>query len=538
MADADRALSEVLDRFGLDSLTSQPNLFRNTLRDKLPNHPREAALLVTALEAGVPARLRTESHISDVDTLSAQLAGGLERSYGLSPESARWAVQTWANTMGLTGSAEPLLASPSAEATNSLDAATVLRTPSGEVTAPPTSTTEVSAQPVPAGGVTAQPTPTSEGTAPPMTPSEATVLRAPLQTQAPDAQRAEAETGLPPTGTTAKPPKPGGGWSRRRLVVPVLGAVVVIAIIVAVAVIVRGSHGGSHPAAGHSTASGTSANRSASSSASTGSSSASTGSASTTRFASISPELAHRGDHEGYPEETLPSFVQAAQRGFTIETDVRWTKDGVPILNHDVNTGLGMVCSGGPYAVAKTSWAVLHSRCRTSPSASKTHRSYGIPTFDATVEQLAKIPGATLFAELKVDQTPAQNREYLAILKKWHMVPRTVVTSFYSQYLVDFGKEATQEGVTIRTLRFAGAGAPTTLTDLQRTHVWGAIFIEEWGSIPGLMSSARKAGIHVGIGTSPGSGDGPALWSEAKKLKADFVLTDHPSTYRTWLAQH
>ena len=97
MADADRALTETLGRFGLDAVTSQPNLCRNTLRDKLPDQPRQSALLVTALEAGVPSRLVRESGVSDVDTVTARLASGLEQSHGLSPENARWAVQTWAS---------------------------------------------------------------------------------------------------------------------------------------------------------------------------------------------------------------------------------------------------------------------------------------------------------------------------------------------------------------------------------------------------------------------------------------------------------
>jgi hypothetical protein len=117
------------------------------------------------------------------------------------------------------------------------------------------------------------------------------------------------------------------------------------------------------------------------------------------------------------------------------------------------------------------------------------------------------------------------------------MLSRTVATSFVSSYLTDLEKEARREGVEIRTLRFASAGSPTTLADLQRTHVWGAVFVEEWDKIPALMRSAAHAGIRVGISTTE-NGDGPAQWSDAKKLGARFVLTDHPSGYESWLAQH
>lgn len=50
--------------------------------------------------------------------------------------------------------------------------------------------------------------------------------------------------------------------------------------------------------------------------------------------------VAHRGlfDNEGgVPENSLPAFMQAAEGGFTIETDVQMSKDGVLVVFHDDN---------------------------------------------------------------------------------------------------------------------------------------------------------------------------------------------------------
>jgi glycerophosphoryl diester phosphodiesterase len=44
--------------------------------------------------------------------------------------------------------------------------------------------------------------------------------------------------------------------------------------------------------------------------------------------------IAHRGNSEYFPENTLPAF-QAVPEGFWVETDVMLTKDRVPILFHD-----------------------------------------------------------------------------------------------------------------------------------------------------------------------------------------------------------
>lgn len=50
-----------------------------------------------------------------------------------------------------------------------------------------------------------------------------------------------------------------------------------------------------------------------------------------------SPKLiAHRGFAVGAPQNSIPAFVEAGERGFwAIETDVHKTKDGVLVCNHD-----------------------------------------------------------------------------------------------------------------------------------------------------------------------------------------------------------
>ena len=46
--------------------------------------------------------------------------------------------------------------------------------------------------------------------------------------------------------------------------------------------------------------------------------------------------IAHRGYSSIAPENTIPAFVEAAKRGYkTVESDIKWTKDSVPVLLHD-----------------------------------------------------------------------------------------------------------------------------------------------------------------------------------------------------------
>ena len=45
--------------------------------------------------------------------------------------------------------------------------------------------------------------------------------------------------------------------------------------------------------------------------------------------------IAHRGLHQGCPENSLPAFEAAIQAGYAIETDVRLTKDHKLVIFHD-----------------------------------------------------------------------------------------------------------------------------------------------------------------------------------------------------------
>lgn len=46
--------------------------------------------------------------------------------------------------------------------------------------------------------------------------------------------------------------------------------------------------------------------------------------------------IAHRGYSDVAPENTIPAFIAAAENGFTtVECDIEWTKDNVPVILHD-----------------------------------------------------------------------------------------------------------------------------------------------------------------------------------------------------------
>jgi glycerophosphoryl diester phosphodiesterase len=251
--------------------------------------------------------------------------------------------------------------------------------------------------------------------------------------------------------------------------------------------------------------------------------------------------LAHQGGWETFPLETLPAFEGAAKSGATVETDVHWTSDGVAVVVHDKTTNSGtkgdrdhpMLCEGGPYPVAKTSWAVLRDRCRTQASASKDGRRYPIPTFDETMKAVAAVPGAQIVPEMKPEQpTATQISTYLETITKYDMAERTIVSSFYPAALAAIQTQAKADGITLRYLLMLSSSPDVALPtpeQLSGQGLWGVALrsdIATHGNVAGLR--AKKLTVVVWtVNTTQ-------QWDAARLAGADLVLTDKPTAYRAW----
>jgi glycerophosphoryl diester phosphodiesterase len=252
--------------------------------------------------------------------------------------------------------------------------------------------------------------------------------------------------------------------------------------------------------------------------------------------------LAHQGGWETFPLETLPAFKAAAESGATVETDVHWTADGVPVLVHDDRTTSAseagkehpMVCAGGPYTVSKTTWSVLRAKCRTQPSASKDGRSYPIPTFDEALKAIAAVPEAQVVAEVKPARPTAdQVRAYLATITKYDLAERTVVSSFSPEALAAVKAQAAKDHPALRyllMLRPSEGGALPTPDELSAQGLWGVALrsdIATRGNVAGVKAKNLVAVVWT-VNTTD-------QWSAAKQAGVDLVLTDKPDAYRDWL---
>jgi glycerophosphoryl diester phosphodiesterase len=239
--------------------------------------------------------------------------------------------------------------------------------------------------------------------------------------------------------------------------------------------------------------------------------------------------LAHRGGDEEFAWQTIPAFQHAARLGAHIETDVRWTKDGVAVLVHDAGTTPGMECEGGNLVVAKTDSSVLRDRCRSAAGASTNGKRYPIPTFAEGVAAVAKVPGAQIFAEVKVDQGARQNRHFVETIKNARMIDRAVVTSDTPDRLAEIRAEAEAQGEgDLRTMLFV-SGARPSAAQLSDQGLWGVAVKEDIISkayVKRLQDQGLKVMMWI-VNT-------PQLWEQADDVGADLILTDKPAAYGKW----
>ncbi len=87
--------------------------------------------------------------------------------------------------------------------------------------------------------------------------------------------------------------------------------------------------------------------------------------------------VSHRGEHNtvSVPENTLAAFDAAKNFGaWGIELDVRWTKDGHPVIIHDSNCKRVFGCD---ITIAKVTLAHLKERVRCIPTLCEVIERYG-----------------------------------------------------------------------------------------------------------------------------------------------------------------
>ena len=130
-------------------------------------------------------------------------------------------------------------------------------------------------------------------------------------------------------------------------------------------------------------------------------------------------EVAHRGASQYAPQNTLASFKLASQLGFdAVETDIRFTKDNVPVILHDETINS---TSNGRSRIADMTLA----QARKYNFGNSAYGKQKIPTLKETV-RTCKENGLTEYLEIKPHLTEAQAKNIVSIVRSGGMSSDTV----------------------------------------------------------------------------------------------------------------
>ena len=242
--------------------------------------------------------------------------------------------------------------------------------------------------------------------------------------------------------------------------------------------------------------------------------------------AELRPQIvAHRGGLEKHQFETQQAMEAAALAGYWVETDLRYTSDGVAVLVHDEEATRGLDCGGSRVLVSQTTWSVLRKTCRSKPSAAD-RKTYEIPRFENTMEAIAAAsPSARVLVEIKTQQTSAQRKAFLDVFAKYGLHDRAVVTSFNRSYLAAIRKE---DASVSRLLFVSKQQIPAA--DLKKDGLW-AVAVEQSIATKKYVDQLQQLGLRVMIWVV----NDPGQWADAVKLNPDLLMTAYPGRFEDWL---
>ena len=242
--------------------------------------------------------------------------------------------------------------------------------------------------------------------------------------------------------------------------------------------------------------------------------------------------IAHRGSNRDAPENSIEAFEKAISDGADrIETDLQWTRDGIPVLCHDDSTKR---IASEAVRISQKNFSELSS-VRLSNHETIPLLSQALETCLDRVEFNLEIKGKRSESEL--------NELAKLILKSAHP-EKIIVSCFYPEPLITLHriapdiKRAVLWGKDTLKINPGFYLNPAWMLD----HCKSTVFHPEAGCLnQALMDLAHKQKWVV-YPWVPMKGEKPGkkekLWQKLYQLGIHGLCTNEPLAFKTWLEAH
>lgn len=235
--------------------------------------------------------------------------------------------------------------------------------------------------------------------------------------------------------------------------------------------------------------------------------------------------IGHRGDRSMAPENTMPALELALDELAYVETDVRLTRDGVPVLFHD--TDLERV-AGRDGRIEDLDHDDVR-RLDVGAWYSSDWAGERVPTLDQFLVALAERDEARALVELKAAWTPEEVRRVVDLVERHGLRGRVVLQSFSIETLqsVQRVSPTTPRIMLIREL----PADPVPLAEQLGVIGFGTTAASVTAA-PDAVDLAHAAGIAVLCYTL----NTQDTWEQVRALGVDGIITDQPSDLDAWIA--
>lgn len=224
-------------------------------------------------------------------------------------------------------------------------------------------------------------------------------------------------------------------------------------------------------------------------------------------------KIAHRGSKKFAPENTIPAMEKAIELGFDyIELDVRYTKDGAPVILHDES----LFRTTGVFKTLAFLTLKQIKKLDAGGWFGKEFKGTRIPTFE---EALQTMHGR---AKLYLDQKEPPNEALIELLKKYDYYPRNIVLVGGTEMSRVFSKLDPAAPV------MPSCSSAANVKDVAEEFP-NAIAINTNHNIitPELVDEAHARGIMVFVNTL-GNGENPETMRRMIEAGVDAIQTDEP----------
>lgn len=238
--------------------------------------------------------------------------------------------------------------------------------------------------------------------------------------------------------------------------------------------------------------------------------------------------IAHRGDSQAYPENTIPAFESAIRaKADFIELDYYHSSDGVPIIFHDKTldrtTNAVALWNEKKIPVGSKSLQELKTLDAGSWKDPK-FAGVKIPTLDEALDVIQK--GSFTLVERKSGDA----KSCIELLKRKKLIETVAVQAFDWDYLRDCHKLCP-------TLALGALGSKElTQERLDEIETTGAKFIgwHHEDLTAESIAAAKKRGLKVWVYTV----NKPADAKRVLALGVDGIISDVPAAIRKYVNEH